>query len=384
MGAGDSVTNKYDAGFNTRVWASGKPPTNTLSVVLPAAPKPYKTYWPECHRCSGTDGCGAGNCSSFTSWESCKDGGAAPLVDHSGNNYIPEGNDYQDGVDSCTFTCPSRPRCTRVNIEQCWLGTSSYDEPTFQAHWTPDNKIKCVYDYERLNKISVLKNYREKFQPDGNNDAWNRIMSNFCKKKITKCLIDPTTGKKIESCTLVTGSDDKDDEINYCASWFHSTNNNTRDAFIASVCSENPNLAECKCEMRANLAEYKAINQYLNKAVDDACVWIPCKGGSPAFLVNSRDSNPKCPDSICEVVYNVDSGLNTAIYNNQVYLSCPQKTETNPNPTPTVVEPFPKPEFPTHTTDEKIKERNKKIGYISIGVAVFLCLIILIILVIKK
>jgi len=329
----------------------GAAPSSTKDKTIPVYPAKqwvensnsfiyaYKTqldgnylYNPECARCN-TTGCDAGDCSSATAWDKCNENGAAKLTDAMGTVYQPEGQDHTQLFKSCAWTCPDKPMCTRVNIDECLLGSNKdgYD-PTLRADWSGDNSIKCTYDLKKIDNYSQIVKYMDKFRPNADDTNFFNIMRPFCSRLTNDCLIDPTTGKKIEQCSLITCTNNSD-EANLCRHWFENLNNGNRNAIIANICTQNLSLAECKCENRGTDPNYAQVAKLLN-GVADACAYVPCKRTSPAFLVNSTDRDAKCESNICQIIYNTNSDNKVDIYNNQNNLACnfPPQNAQVPNP----------------------------------------------------
>lgn len=381
MGSANSVSTKNTQNINyQREWKTNK--TKPIRVTTRTFPQKgvYYEYNPECSSCN-TYGCEPGECSAFTSWDRCDEGGAAPIRDALGNLYVPEGRDYTSYFEKCALTCPSKPICTRVNIADCWLGNSGgYDEPTYRADWDGDYNIKCTYDLDRIKTFEHVRAYKNKFDPKPDDDKWNEIMSNFCSQRTENCMIDPTVDKKITNCSLVTSLPDGG-AATFCRAWFDAAPAGVRDNFIDGVCAANSDAAECKCHMRKYLPEYKKAFPYISEAVQDACVWSPCKGGSPAFLVNSVDSTPRCPENLCQIVYNIDAGGYVDIKNNQNWLMCTPKDPSNPDAPTTHKEPIPfiPTEYPPMVSpeDEKVKKLQTTGWYILGGCGLLLLAIII-------
>lgn len=260
-------------------------------------------------------------------FEKCYKKRAEPIIDATGRPYLPTGgNDYSTTVQKCG--CYNQPVCSALNITECFLGKDPITQfdPTYRVDWSGEREIMCTYDLDKFTTYEQIFNFKNKFNPDPDNDNWFNLMSDFCSKTTNKCLTDPTTGKRITECSYVTATSGTS-EVKFCQAWFASLPDDKKDLFIEFVCSKNPSRAECKCEMRANDPVYNKLSKYFTDAVEDACVYIPCKRATPAFLVNSKDSKPSCPSVLCQNVYNIDAVGNATISENQSYLACtaPQK-----------------------------------------------------------
>lgn len=378
MGASPSTTINSTEPTNPRTWKESSPPSRIVSAVLPdKQTTPYAPYRPECHHCN-TTGCDAGDCSAFTDWDECK-ATVGRVQDSQGVMYVPStesGGDIQTGSDVCAFTCPSRPVCSRVDITKCWLGNAGTDEPTYRAHWGREGSIRCEYDIGRIRTWEHVRAFKQKFRPKDNDPLWNEIMSKFCIGRTTKCLVDPTTGKKMADCPLLAAEDDGG-AASYCRAWYDKLDDGTRDAVIDSICLANPGAPECKCHMRALDPVYQKIHPYLSSgAVNDACVWIPCKGGTPAFLVSSRDRDAPCPEVYCDIVYNVQAGGDVVISGNQNYLMCkPDNKPSQPE-----IEPYPPSNYPVlPSIEEANTAKRQTIGWGLLGAIALLVVCVILV-----
>lgn len=365
--------------YQTKFWKSKQAPTSVVYGEMNQV-SDYNLWNPECSACHG-DGCGCGKCSAFTSWRNCGDTPAAPMFDATGQEYIPEGKDYTSFRKTCCATCPDRPMCSRPNILSCYLGEGSEgEEPTFRADWSGDKKLKCTYDLTKIDTLNQVMAYKEKFNPDPNSDySWFQIMSNFASQPSSSCLVDPTEDKQIKNCCRITATF-QDQNAQLARFWYENLNNQNRDAFIAQYCGKNPNNVECKCELRANDPKYQEIKKYIttSQPISDKCIYVPCKGGTPAFFVNSVDENAACPSQLCQIVYNLsDVGGEVVIQNNQNYLTCKLQSDSNytPDPIP-VVKPDPTKEPIVQKPNQQ--DYNKTIAYILIIVLVCIILYFLI------
>lgn len=381
MGASPSTTKNVEPTY-ARIWDKKIPPLNYLHRTLARNQRnPYNTYIPECHQCN-TSGCRAGECSAFTTWDRCDKAPAAKIMDATGVLYTPDGTDFTwDYSKDCAGTCPDKPNCTRINIEECWLGNTGAEEPTYRANWDGDYKIKCSYDLDKIKTFEHVKNFKEKFNPPKDDIDWNTMMVNFCSQRTTNCLVDPTTNKKIADCSLATAVSDNG-AAGFCRAWYDQAPPSIRDTIIDRICTQNPTAPECKCHMRAYLPEYQKNSKYLSSAVEDSCVWIPCKGGTPAFLVNSRDSKPTCPSNLCQIVYNIDAGGYVDIKNNQNYFTCEPKDPQNPDKPVkhTEIKPYEPAVYPNLPTYDEERERETAVkGWIIIGALIFVAIVCLII-----
>jgi hypothetical protein len=139
--------------------------------------------------------------------------------------------------------------------------------------------------------------------------------------------------------------------------------------------------------MRAYLPEYQKNSKYLSSAVEDSCVWVPCKGGTPAFFVNSRDSKPNCPSNLCQIVYNIDAGGYVDISNNQNYFTCQPKDPANPDKplTHTDIKPYEPSIYPLLPSYDDVQLRSLSTkGWIIIGVLIFVIITCIIVMFMTK
>lgn len=363
MGGSVSTKEKNIPGYDKQ-WAVKLPPVNTVTGTM-AQTVAYGKYNPECHQCNG-EGCDFGECSAATSWFKCNEGSAAKMTDATGTVYTPEGQDQTSYFQNCF--CSTKPICTRPNIEQCWLGPSSKgEEPTYRADWDGD-KLKCTYDADRIDTVKQLINYSEKYRTP-HPPSYNLLMTKWCSQKSDKCYVDPTTGTKADQCSYVASTGP---EAQVCRYWYENLSAQDRDSFIDIYCGQNPDAVECKCVLRGQNKEYQTIkNKYITPGVEDACIFVPCKGASPAFFVPSADRNPKCPSTLCQTVYNASATGNVTIQNNQSYLTC-QPPRADQKPVPPYVPPIPLPPASPPTSS------SFNYWWLLIGVLVLLCLFIMV------
>ena len=371
MGASPSTTINSTVPTYPKIWKNKTAPTFRVYGIKDQV-SAYGTYNPECSHCNN-QGCYAGECTAFTNWEQCGEKGAAQMHDATGTLYTPTGKDYTSYYEDCY--CSTKPICSRVNIEECWLGNDvDGEEPTYRADWQGDRKLKCTYDLGKINTLSQIYAFRDKFKPDANDESYFQIMSNFANIQSKECFVDPTTQLQINTCSRITATS-KDPNAQICKVWFEGLDAAHKNAFISQYCSENQQSVECKCELRAYNPVFQNVKKYFSDAVEDACIFVPCKGGSPAFLVNARDANPKCPTTLCQDVYNVTAGGSVVIQNNQNYLSCAPPAPPD-EPDKPVIHPIPiEPMIPTPEPIISQPPNYRKI----IGIAILVLLLILII-----
>lgn len=350
MGSAPNST-KGNIPDNPKIWKDKIPPDKDYLhynyLINPTDNlKPNLVYNNNCSNCNG-DGCSAFRCSAATRWEPCNIGPPAQLYDATGQVYTPEGHEDMQMFQSCEATCPSKTLCYRPDIEACYLGPDSNgEEPTYRVDWADDchltdnpalKCIKCTYDMTKITEAEQIKNYIKMFKPSPNDPQFYELMLHFSSLQTKSCLNDPTTGGKISSCSLVTATAE-DPRTILSKEWFNGLNDNLKDAFISTYCT-NDSLkanAECKCENRYDLPEFVQSKKYISDPIQDGCIFVPCKG-SPAFLVNSRDRQPTCPEAFCQIAYNItDVQGSVIIENNKNYLACSvNKDPAQPNhPTP--------------------------------------------------
>lgn len=358
MGANSSTV--FDA---DKVWSRVKP-TTTINDTIPGNDAMWKnpvapldkdivtgtkdqrdgfaTYRPECSHCN-SGGCDAFECSAFTKWEPCEKN-TGQMTDATGTLYTPTGRDYTESYTNCY--CSTKPVCSRPNIKECWLGPGSGgDEPTFRANWSekyadasttkdPRRKLECSYDITKIDTVDQISKYISLFKPDPNDEEYGRIMRQFCSVQSKQCLLDPQTNTRIKSCSRVTANT-SDPSSSFCRYWFEGLNDQSRDALINNICANpsNERNPECRCYNRLNDPKYINIVDLLDDAgtkVQDSCFYLPCKKNTPAYLVDSKNLNPYCPQNICQNIIDAQKAAgNVNIASNQLVLNC--KFSSNEN-----------------------------------------------------
>jgi len=404
MGAAPSSTENLNIPkYPSNIWKVKNPPTGqNLMMGVKDQVGSYYTYNPECHSCNG-NGCDAGICSCASSWYSC---GNVYLTNAFGYTYTPSGKDKLWNMQDCEFTCPDKPICSLPNIEECLLGGNSQGEdPTFKADWNVAGKLACSYDLNKFDSANQIFLYKQKFNPDPNDPEFFKLMTFFCSQQSKNCLLDPVTQEQIPTCSCISASG-KEENSEICKLWFNGLNQQNRDTVVNYICSKYPQNKECTCNNRFSDPIYNSIKTSLNfEGIEDACVYLPCKGGTPAYILNWKDANPTCPQNVCQTIFNVNNTQgNVDISKNQIYISCPYYNTTNTdkpttptNPT-SPTNPIPQPTSqhinkPTHSgpinnapkkpiipkyvpkNDPTIK-KNKIIGFILIGIVSLLLIFV--------
>jgi len=381
MGVSPSSTlNKSIPNYPAKIWNfKNIPQGKNLLLGKKVQSESFYTYNPECHACNG-NGCDSGKCSTFTSWDSCGNKGNNKMTNAFGETYTPAGTDFIWTTDSCIFTCPNKPICTLPNINECLLGPGlSGEDPTFKVDWDNNDTIQCTFDLEKINDVNQIFLYKQKFNPDNNDTEYYKLMGNFCSVQSNDCSIDPISQQKIKQCSR-TSAAGTDQNSQICRQWFNGLNQQNRDTYVGYICSTYPNNTECTCNNRLSDPIYNNIKKSLNfDGIEDACVYLPCKGGTPSYLLNWFDSHPTCPTTVCQTIFNVnDTTGNVIIDDNQIYISCPLPDKPDSPTNKPINNYIPWDDLTVAyvpKNQENIK-RNKIIGYFLI-LSIFLILILI-------
>ena len=383
---------------NTSLWKIPEVPSESNIIYgIKNQTEGYSTYAPECSHCN-SKGCYAGECSAFTKWDDCSLN-SGRMIDATNIVYTPSGGDYTNSYQNCY--CSTKPVCSRPNYEECKLGPgSSGDEPTYRADWSdeyadsstvknPRRKLKCIWDLTKIDSVDQISKYYTKFKPSNNDPDYAKIMTKFCAVKTKNCLVDPTTNIKIDSCSRVSSSP-SDPANALCRNWFEGASDSTRNAFIYNVCaSDTGNTVECKCYNRASLKEYQAVVNIVQgssaQPIEDACWYLPCKKSSPAYLVDSKNSTPKCPSQICQQIISAShTGGNVDIQNNQNILNCTfTQDDFDSSKSPTAKDLPDLPDLPDYKPSLWTPKGNSALGIFLI-IMLFLAMLVILFPLFKK
>ncbi len=387
MGASPSTTkNTLPPKWADPVWPS-PPNLENLVFGVRIQTTQFGAWRPECKGCHG-GGCDAGECSAFTAWDKCSVGGPAKMYNAMNVLYTPDGLDPTFYIENCY--CSSRPSCTRPDTTAGLLGKGSagYD-PLWRADWADlsdtSHAVRYSYDISKIDRIEQAERFKQLFDPQPDNDSWRRIMQKLCSQRSGNCPLDPTSKLPNQSCSIVTAlPSQRGSEL--CRQWFNGLGPQNRDTFIDQVCdpNERPIRTECKCQLRQQMLEYQQTtdNLYLEKEVDTACFWTPCKAsGSKTFLVNSSDSHPNCPQNLCETVYLVNGTAgNVTVSQNQAYLGCSFKPQAGSASEPTHPDnqgqPVPPPIKPVVEQTDTAAAAARQQGLRWIGIVLIICLML--------
>jgi hypothetical protein len=186
----------------------------------------------------------------------------------------------------CGGFCRNQPVCTHPDKDECFIGlSSSNDNPLIDYGW--DRKapmLKCVYDLDKINTRVQLNAFNNKFGVD------NDVEARYCTQKVNTC-----PNKMVECSRLLSIGEGGD----MCRSWFENQPVSMKDATIQNYCLRN-DTEDCKCVNRFNKQSYLSMKGA--KGINDGCWYIPCSNKSN-YLVPSHLQNPKCPDKMCEILF---------------------------------------------------------------------------------
>lgn len=323
----------------------------------------YKSYSPDCSNCNG-NGCSSFKCSAFTSWPSC--------------NQTEGITDWHYKNESCTFTCPNKPICSKPNLDGGFIGLSSKKEnPLIDVKWNQKApNIFYTYDLERIDTYEQIIKWWDIFSLEKeffnlNTEQFRNIMihySSFSTKEIfgnnNTCIIDPLTKKTMDNCSIIKSNSK---EGKYVREWFNKQSAQTKDTIIQNYCSNNTNSPDCRCSNRINDPIYKSIkpsNQY-----NDSCWYSSCSSGNEYSLLESDVVGKQCPSEICQQIYQFINNEDVSINDIKQKIAC---NFSNPNKPVEPVEPV----EPT----ESFFSKNKYI----ISISFFIFFLILGVLFIKN
>lgn len=361
---------------NTRVWEKKSSDFQRVTGEK-TQQEVYGKWKTSCTNCSG-DSCSSGNCSAFTSWAACS-GSTGQVVDANGEIYTPSGGgDAQFGTENCY--CSSPTICSRANIEECWLGfDSNNQEPTFRADWNGSKRLKCTFDLSKIDNISQIGKYVEKFNPDPNDKSYFEIMKKFCTSQSKKCGMDPVTRTPISTCSLIKSTEGTE-SVDKCRLWFEGLNSANRDAFIGGYCGDEKTRSnvECQCENRIYSDDYKEFENVSTNFGSDACTWVPCKNTN-IYFVKDELRKQTCPVNVCQNVYDIQKiGGNVSFNGNTNNLVCTfpgtiaggKVSESVPNPIHLI--DFAKLEAPKSQSATNRKQIGYIILFFLVGLIIYL------------
>lgn len=242
--------------------------------------------------------------------------------------------DWQVGTNTCCGGfCTAQPRCVHPDRDECRIGFSSKNQdPLLSFGWDGNApRLKCVYNLDQIDTRSQVLAYKDKF---GEN---NDVESKYCTQKVATC----PSGMK--ECSRLKSIGEGGNE---CRTWFEKQPAHIQDATIQNYCLHNKT-EDCKCVNRGESDVYNAMKGA--HSINDGCWFNACANRSGKYLVPTQLVNPKCPDKICQVLFDIIKDGNVSIDHVQNDIVCkfdrhpsePSKPlpPTNPNPEPPQPEP---------------------------------------------
>lgn len=217
--------------------------------------------------------CQCGTCSTETPYQSCK-----------------KHNNIRDwsigGVKCCGGFCRWQSECVPLEKKvQCQIGNSSKGkDPFIDIAWDKiAPNVKCTYDASYVDTVDQVNNFIDKF---GETDE---LMTHYCGRKVTKCPGAQTACSRIKS--TAPGA-------RLCREWYAKQSPTRKDDLMKNYCANN-RTDDCKCVNRADDPIYNKLKMV---KINDGCWYIPCANPSKYF-VPSKLVNAKCPDSICDIIF---------------------------------------------------------------------------------
>lgn len=116
------------------------------------------------------------------------------------------------------------------------------------------------------------------------------------------CEIPTTIGcsTKDQTCSPIFSTSEIGD---YCRQQFATLTSGGKDTVIENYCLKNEHASECKCVNRILNPDYNKLK--IGNPYSDACWYIPCANRNQYFIPSEFDSTIKCPQNICQIVYNI-------------------------------------------------------------------------------
>lgn len=114
------------------------------------------------------------------------------------------------------------------------------------------------------------------------------------------CLVYPDTPTPLEKCSPIFSVSEIGD---YCRGQFSKLTNGGRDTVMENFCLKNEDAQECKCVNRAYDPDYQKLK--LDNPYSDSCWYIPCSNRFQYFVPSSFNVQTKCPQNICQIVYDI-------------------------------------------------------------------------------
>lgn len=104
----------------------------------------------------------------------------------------------------------------------------------------------------------------------------------------------------VEKCSPIFSVSEIGD---YCRGQYSRLSDGDRDTVSENYCYRHPNVNECKCIMRSSNEDYKKLK--IGNPFSDSCWYIPCSNRFQYFVPSAFDVITKCPQNICQIVYDI-------------------------------------------------------------------------------
>lgn len=180
---------------------------------------------------------------------------------------------------------------------------------------------------------------------------YETIMQHFCSQMSTNCTKDPITGNPSPKCSTLMSTGPEGDK---CRAWLHMYGpyKFTQMQQIGNnYCTLHPDSNDCMCFSKTNpdnpnSKDFITIRNKINSAtggvsggIAPACYYLPCADATQ-YIVGTDDFTPpgtsgyysvnygyQCADNVCTQI--IDSGANTIMDNNSLYVSCGTGEDSN-------------------------------------------------------
>jgi hypothetical protein len=238
----------------------------------------------------------------------------------------------------------SQPTCAAPDANECFVGLSSKgNNPLVEFGWDGKApKLKCVYNLNDIDKRDQMLKYESKF---GENKD---LHLKYCTQKVSECPYGMKACSRLKS--IGEGG-------NECRSWFESQPTHIQDVAIQNYCLRH-NTEDCKCANRSNSETYGALKG--SHLINDGCWYSPCANKSGKYLVPSHLINPKCPDKMCQILFDIIKTGNVSIENVKNDITCNFDQMIKPKPLPKpLIPPNPIPITPVRPPLKENRNRSK-------------------------
>jgi len=261
----------------------------------------------------GADVCSCFKCSIFTSERPCFK-----------TNGISDWEIEDSDKSCCGGLCRPQPVCVHPDRDECFIGLDENNQnPLINIEWDRNApNLKCVYNLDRVNTRAQVQAFTDKFGM--NND----IEARYCTQRVKTC------PDGLKDCSRLISTGEGGDE---CRKWFQKQNDNVKDSTIQNYCLRH-DTEDCKCVNRAMKDSYR--NMKGAKGINDGCWYIPCANPS-RYLVPSHLKNPKCPENMCNVLFDFIKTGNVSFNDVKTDVNCTFKTPPTPSPIVPPVPPVP-------------------------------------------